>query len=187
MSDQLLAQLPWFTAYIDSGRAPAWTMGPVDLHGFLTALAMAGPLPDGHWTSWVWSGEAPAFETEEEEQNILDELLAFEEQVRKGLCGYRPLSVTMLPHAGEGWYYTADWAEGFLQAIEANPHPWRKAVDMAETSLSIVLGTCYHNHDDDNCGMIGLEALDELNYHLRHLNRVMQNAADYVPAVAEAA
>ena len=185
MSEQLLAQLPWFRSYVESGRAPAWTMGPDDLHGFLTAQAMAGPLPDGHWTSWVWSGEAPQFESDEEEQNVLDELLAFEEQVRRNLCGYRPLSVTVLPHAGDGWYFAADWAEGFLQAIEANPQPWQAAVDEAADSLSIVLGTCYNNHDEDETGFVGLEALDEINYHIRLLLHVMRQAA--VRAVSRAA
>lgn len=187
MSDQIISQLPWFTAYVASGRAPRWTMGPADIHGFLTALSMADSLPDAEWTSWIWSGETPEFYSEEEEWNVMSELLALEENVRHSLGNYRILTAAVLPDAGNGWFFTADWAEGFLQAIEANPHPWRKAVDFAETSLSIVLGTCYHNHDDDNYGMIGLEALDELNYHLRHLNRVMQNAADYVPAVARAA
>lgn len=177
MSDQLLAQLPWFRSYLESGRAPAWTMGPADLHGFLTALALAGPMPEGHWTSWVWSGEVPEFASEAEEQNILDELLAFEEQVRRGLNSYRPLSVTTLPHAGNGWYFAADWAEGFLQAIEAHAQPWQVAIDEAEESLSVVLGTCYNNHDDDNSGYVGLEALDEINYHIRVLHAVMRQAA----------
>lgn len=177
MSDQLLALLPWFRSYIESGRAPAWTMGPLDLHGFLTALAMAGPMPDCHWTSWVWSGEEPEFASEAEEQNVLDELLAFEDHVRRGLGSYRPLSVTTLPHAGNGWYFAADWAEGFLQAIEANPHPWQTAVDEAEDSLCVVLGTSYINHDDENCGYVGLEALDEINYHIRVLYSVMRQAA----------
>ena len=184
MSDQLLAQLPWFRSYLESGRAPVWTMGAADLHGFLTAIAMAGPMQDGHWTSWVWSGEVPEFESAEEEQNVLDELLAFEEQVRRGLGGFRPLSVTTLPHAGDGWYYAADWAEGFLQAIEANPQPWQAAMDAAEDSLSVVLGTCYNNHDDDNCGYVGLEALDEINYHIRCLNSVMRKAARQTVAQA---
>ena len=187
MSDQILAQLPWFNYYVESGRAPFWTMGVADIHGFLTALAIAGPLPDAEWIEWIWSGETPVFQSDEEEWNVMAELLAFEEQVRNGLGGYRPLSVTVLPHGGNGWYFAADGAEGFLQAIEANPHPWRKAVDEAETSLSVVLGTCYHNHDDENDGYVGLEALDEINYHLRHLNRVMQNAADYAAAVSRAA
>lgn len=184
MSDTLFGQLQWFTAYVASGRAPRWTMGPADIHGFLTALSMSGSMPDAEWMSWIWSGETPVFASEEEEWNVMTELLALEDHVRQSLANYRILTAAVLPHAGNGWFFTADWAEGFLQAIEANPHPWRKAVDFAETSLSIVLGTCYHNHDDDNVGMIGLEALDELNYHLRHLNRVMQNAADYIPARA---
>lgn len=185
MSDQLLAQLPWFKSYIESGRAPRWTMGPSDLHGFLTAHSMAGPMPEAHWTSWVWSGESPEFASEAEEQNILDELLALEDQIRRNLGSYRPLSVTALPHAGDGWYFAADWAEGFLQAIEAYPQPWQAALDEAETSLSVVLGTCYQNHDEENSGYVGLEALDEINYHIRLLHRVMRKAAEQ--AVARAA
>ncbi|WP_374333688.1 UPF0149 family protein [Aestuariivirga sp.] len=177
MSEQVLAQLPWFRSYIESGRAPCWTMGPADLHGFVTALAMAGPVTDAGWISWVWSGGAPEFASEHEEARIVAELLDFAEQVRRNLGGYRPLSVTVLPHAGDGWYFAADWAEGFLQAIEANPHPWQVAVDEAEESLSVVLGTCYHNHDDSNSGHVGLEALDEINYHIRQLYRAMRQTA----------
>lgn len=182
MSDEIFAQLQWFRAYVESGRAPRWTMGAADIHGFLTALSMAGSLPDAEWISFIWSGDTPQFLDDDEEWNVMSELLAYEEHVRMSLGGYRILNAAVLPHVGNGWFFAADWAEGFLQAIEANPHPWRKAVDQAENSLSIVLGTCYHNHDDVNAGMLGLDALDELNYHLRHLNRVMQGAADYAKA-----
>lgn len=177
MSDQVLAQLPWFRSFVDSGRAPRWTMGPADLHGFVTAIAMAGPMTDAGWISWIWSGDTVEFSSEEEQRNIESELLGLAEQVRRNLGGYRPLSVTVLPHAGDGCYFAADWAEGFLQAIEANPHPWQVALDEAEESLSVVLGTCYHNHDDDNSGFVSLEALDEINYHIRQLYRVMRQAA----------
>ena len=187
MSDQVLVQLPSFTAYVESGRAPRWTMGLADIHGFLTALSMVGPWPDADWMSWIWSGETPEFSSEEEQWNVMAELIAFEGHVRANLDSYRPLSVTILPHAGEGWYFVADWAEGFLQAIEANPQPWQKAVDEAEVSLSVVLGTCYHNHDDENAGYVGLAALDEINYHIRNLHRVMQKAANSADAIANAA
>ncbi|WP_421693533.1 UPF0149 family protein [Aestuariivirga sp.] len=187
MSNDNYGQLQWFKAYVASGRAPRWTMAPADIHGFLTGLAMAGPLPDTEWTSWIWSGDVPEFESEAEEWSVMTDLLAYEVQVREALGNYRILTAAILPHGGNGWFFAADWAEGFLQAIEANPHPWRKAVDLAEPSLSVVLGTCYHSHDEYNSGYIGFEALDELNYHLRHLNRVMQNAAGYVAAVARAA
>lgn len=179
MSTENISQLSRFKAYVASGRAPRWTMEPADLHGFLTGLAMAGPLPEAEWLEWVWSGDVPRFASQQEEWNVLSELLSFEAQIRRSLSSYRILTAMALPRAEHGLFYAADWAEGFLQAIEANPEPWQKALDMAEESLSIVLAACYHNHDNENAGFIGLDGLDELNYHLRHLNRVMQNAVDY--------
>ena len=55
--------------------------------------------------------------------------------------------------------------------------------------VGIVLGALTFQLVDSRWikAVIGVEALDELNYHLRHLNRVMQNAADYRPALARAA
>lgn len=187
MSNQNSSQLAWFKAYVSSGRAPQWTMEPTDIHGFLTGLAMAGGLPDAEWMSWIWSDEAPQFASQDEEWNVLGELLNYEVQVRRSLSSYRILTPAALPPSGEGLFYAADWAEGFLQAIEANPHPWQKAVEMAEASLSTVLAACYHNHDDDNCGHIGFDGLEDLNYHLRHLNRVMQSTLDYALPGAKAA
>ena len=133
MSDQVLVQLPSFTAYVESGRAPRWTMGLADIHGFLTALSMVGRWSDADWMSWIWSGETPEFSSEDEQWNVMAELIAFDEHVRANLDGYRPLRVTILPHAGDGWYFVADWAEGFLQAIEAARvrEATRKARDMA--------------------------------------------------------
>ena len=187
MSDQTPSQLASFKAYAASGRAPRWTMEPADIHGFLTGLAMAGGLPDREWLSWVWSGQAPRFASREQERAVLSDLLCYEAQIRRSLTSYRILTAAALPSAGNGRFFAADWAEGFLQAIEANPEPWRKAVDMAEASLATVLAACYHNHDGRNDGTLGLDGLDELNYHLRHLNRVMQSTADCALPGAKAA
>lgn len=187
MSTENNSQLSWFKAYVASGRAPRWTMEPADIHGFLTGLAMAGSLPDADWLEWIWSGEVPRFASRQEEWNVLADLLNLEAQVRRSLSSYRILTAVALPRTEHGLFYAADWAEGFLQAIEANPEPWRKAVEMAEESLSIVLSACYHNHDGESSGFIGLDGLDELNYHLRHLNRIMQNTVDYTLQPARAA
>jgi hypothetical protein len=54
MSEDILCPLDSFKAYAESGRAPRWTMAPDDLHGFLTALAMAGPLPCANWTEKIY-------------------------------------------------------------------------------------------------------------------------------------
>lgn len=187
MTYQNSSQLAWFKAYAASGRAPRWTMEPADIHGFLTALAMAGGLPDTEWLSWIWSGEVPEFASQDEEWNVLSELVAYEVQIRHSLSAYRILKAADLPWRANGKFYAADWAEGFLQAIEANPQPWQKVVELAETSLSIVLAACYHNHDDETGGEISLDGLDELNYHLRHLNRIMQSTVDYAMPSARAA
>lgn len=187
MSYQNSSQLAWFKAYVASGRAPRWTMQPADIHGFLTGLAIGGGLPDAEWMSWIWSGDTPRFASQEQEWNVLGELLNYEAQIRRSLTSYRILTAVALPRGGNGRFFVADWAEGFLQAIEAHPEPWQKAVEMAEASLTTVLSACYHNHDHDNDGFMGLDGLDELNYHLRHLNRIMRSAVDYGMPGAKAA
>jgi hypothetical protein len=74
-----------------------------------------------------------------------------------------------------------------MQAIAVNPGPWQKAVDTAEQSLATVLSACYDNHDEENGGLINLDGLDELNYHLRHLARIMQATPTYRALPARAA
>jgi yecA family protein len=187
MSDEILNQLECFKAYLASGRAPGWTMGPSDIHGFLTGLAIAGPLPEEEWMPWVFSGDMPQFDSDEEAWNVMCDLLDFEEQVRYSLNSYRILSAPLLPYAGDGRFYAADWAEGLMQAIAVNPGPWQKAVDQAEQSLATVLSPCYDNHDFLNRGLINLDGLDELNYHLRHLVRIMQAPPTYLSLPARAA
>lgn len=136
---------------------------------------------------WIWSGETPQFATEDEAWNVMCDLLDFEEQVRCSLGSYRILSGPLLPYAGDGKFFVADWAEGLMQAIAVNPGPWQKAVDTAEQSLAIVLAACYDNHEDGNGGLVNLDGLDELNYHLRHLTRIMQTAPSYAITSAKAA
>ena len=187
MPDEILNQLECFKAYLASGRAPRWTMQPADLHGFLTGLAISGPLAEEEWMPWVWSGELPQFETDEEAWNVMCDLLDFEEQVRCSLGSYRIITGPMLPYAGNGCFYAADWAEGFMQAIAVNPDPWQTALDSAEQSLATVLAPCYDNQDEANDGTITIDGLDELNYHLRHLVRVMQTVPGHVRPAARAA
>jgi yecA family protein len=185
MTDEIQNQLECFKAYLASGRAPPWTMGPADIHGFLLGLAIAGPLPEDEWMPWIFSGEMPQFASEEEAWNVMCDLIDFEEQVRYSLGSYRIVTAPLLPYAGNGHFSAADWAEGLMQAIAINPDPWQKAVDAAEKSLAMVLSPCYDNQHDD--GFINLEGLDELNHHLRHLVRIMQSAPGYLMQSAQAA
>ncbi|WP_395684754.1 UPF0149 family protein [Aestuariivirga sp.] len=187
MSDESSRQLEFFKAYAASGRAPRWTMASADIHGFLTALAMAGPLPGSNWTDWVWSGADPQFLSNEEAWNVMSDLLACEEQIRSNIGSYRLVSAAVLPSAGNGRFKVADWAEGFLQGIEANPQPWQVVVEHAETSLAAILASCYDNHDESNDGSLGSDELDAINLHLRSLYRLMQADAQRMTAALQAA
>ena len=174
MSEDNSCQLDAFKAYAASGRAPRWTMAPDDLHGFLTGLAMAGPLPCANWTDWVWSGETPRFLSEDEEWQVMNELLSYEEDVRCTVAEFPRLDAAVLPQTEDGQFLAADWAEGFMQAIEANPLPWQTAMQQAESSLAVVLSACYHNHDDYFYGLVGPEQIDTINQHLDYLASIMQ-------------
>jgi len=184
MSDENLKPLECFKAYLASGYAPQWAMQPADLHGFLLGLAIAGPVAEEDWLPLVWSGETPQFTSEAEAWNVTYDLLDFEAQVRASLGSYRILTTAMLPHVGGGQYHVADWSEGFMQAIALNPEPWQRALDAAEHSLTTVLAGCYDNHDEANCGLITAEGLEDVNYHLRHLTRLMRTAPSHVSARA---
>jgi hypothetical protein len=61
-----------------------------------------------------------------------------------------------------------------MQAIEANPRPWHKAMSQAETSLAVVLGACYHNHDEHFHGLVEADHIDSINEHLDYIARVIQ-------------
>jgi yecA family protein len=187
MSDDTSRQLEWFKAYVASGRAPRWTMAPADIHGFLTALAMAGPFLEENWTDWVWSGEQPVFASDDEEWNVLSDLLACEEQVRRNVGAYRMLPAAVLPQTADGRFVAADWADGFLQAIEANPSPWQSVSENAAESLAIVLAACHDNHDGDYQGLVGLDELDEINLHLRLICRLMQQEPERTSSELQAA
>lgn len=187
MSEEVLYQLECFKAYLASGRAPQFSMGTPDIHGFLMGLAMAGPLPEGEWLPWIWSGDTPHFDSDEEAWNVICDLMDFEERIRCSLGSYRILSAPLLPYAGDGRFSAAEWAEGLMQAIAVNPGPWQKAFDAAGQSLAIVLAPCYDNHDFDNDGLVTIDGLDEMNYHLRHLVRVMQTAPSHLVLPADAA
>lgn len=173
MSKDILCPLDAFKAYAASGRAPRWTMAPDDLHGFLTGLAMAGPLPGADWTNWIWSGETPEFLSDDEEWNVMNDLLSFEEDVRCAVAEHPRLEAALLPQTEDGLFLAADWAEGFMQAIEANPDPWQKAMSQAETSLAVVLGACYQNHDEEFHGLLEAGQIDSINEHLDFLARIM--------------
>jgi yecA family protein len=178
MAHDVVSELKHFEAYLGSGRAPRWTMAISDLHGFLTGIAMGGAVAEDEWLPLIWSGEEPEFGCEEEEQSVLGELRALHAAITAGLASPEEGIVPVLLADEHGNYDASEWAEGFLQAIETNPDPWRKAFDSAKVSLGVVLAACHENRDGPEPELLGPDETDMMIGHLRQLHSVMRGAAD---------
>ncbi len=187
MAHDVVSELKHFEAYLDSGRAPRWTMAISDLHGFLTGIAMGGAVAEDEWLPLIWSGEEPEFGCEEEEQSVLGELRALHAAIVADLASPGNEVVPVLLADEHGNYDASDWAEGFLQAIETNPDPWRKAFDAAKESLGVVLAACHENREDGETELLGPDETDLMVSHLQHLHSVMRGEADSVVQAARAA
>lgn len=187
MAHDIFAELNHFEAYIASGRAPCWTMAISDLHGFLTGIAMGGAVAEDNWLPLVWSGVQPEFRCEEEEQSVLGELRALHAAILADLASSEEEIVPVLMVDENGNYDASDWAEGFLQAIETNPEPWRKAFDNAKESLGAILAACHENHVGGHPELLGPDEVDMMIGHLRQLHFVMRDPKDTVTLAATAA
>lgn len=180
MSNREFCGLKNFEAYLASGRAPCWTMDVSDIHGFFTGLAMAGPVPEEAWMPMIWSGERPQFATPEEARIVLAELRRFHDNVSRDVVQSGNPLVPLLLADASGGHYASLWAEGFLQAIELNPDPWRQVMEVAPDSVEAVLHSCFANQDQYNTGVITDDEQDAMIAHLRQLLAIMvpSNGAD---------
>jgi len=187
MAHDVVSELKHFEAYLGSGRAPRWTMAISDLHGFLTGIAMGGAVAEDEWLPLIWSGEEPEFRCKEEEQSVLGELRALHAAITADLASPEEEIVPVLLADEHGHYDASEWAEGFLQAIETNPDPWRKAFDAAKKSLSVVLAACHENRDGQEPELLGPDETELMVAHLQHLHAVMCGGADSTVQAAKAA
>ena len=187
MAHDVVSELKHFEAYLASGRAPRWTMAISDLHGFLTGIAMGGAVAEDEWLPLIWSGEQPEFGCDEEERSVLGELRALLAIIAADLECSEEGIVPVLMADENGNYDASDWADGFLQAIETNPEPWRKAFDCAKDSLGVVLAACHENHEGGQPGLLGPDDTDMMVSHLRQLHFVMRSAAGAAAPAAKAA
>ena len=187
MAYDVVSELKHFEAYLASGRAPRWTMAISDLHGFLTGIAMAGTVAEDEWLPLIWSGEQPEFGSEEEEQTVLGELRALHGAISRDLASPQEEIVPVLMADEDGNYDASDWADGFLQAIETNPEPWKRAFDCAKGSLGVVLAACHENHASGQPELLGPDDTDMMISHLRQLHSVMRGTEDAIVPAAKAA
>jgi uncharacterized protein len=99
-------------------------MGLTDLDGFLTAIAI-GPetIMPSEWLPVVWGGEDSIFDDLDEAWSIssliVDRYRNIASSLQSDPEGWAPVF-----WESDGEVIVADWAAGFLDAIDLRPEPW---------------------------------------------------------------
>jgi uncharacterized protein len=111
-------------SFLLSHRAPETAMGLTDLDGFLTAIAI-GPetIMPSEWLPVVWGGEDSIFDDLDEAWSvsslIVDRYRDIASSLQSDPEGWAPVF-----WESDGEVIVADWAAGFLDAIDLRPEPW---------------------------------------------------------------
>ena len=123
-------------SFLFSSRAPETSMGLSDLDGFLTAMAI-GPVTilPSDWLPVVWGGEDSIFDDLDEASNVSALIVT---RVTDIVASLRFRPEDWAPAVGEsdgGGVIVADWAAGFLDAIELRPEAWFPLFEDREASV----------------------------------------------------
>ena len=117
-------------AFLMSDRAPEDCMQLSDLDGFLAGIAI-GPelIMPSEWLPVIWGGGEPEFESMEEAQRILNAIMGRYNEILH-LLQHAPEEFEPIFWTTEdGEAVAADWAEGFMEAVELRPRAWQALLD----------------------------------------------------------
>ena len=145
--------------FLLSDAAPENCMGLSDLDGFLTGL-LVGPdlIMPSEWLPHIWGGEDPVFETTEEAQAILGAIMGRYNEIAQSLDSHPDdLAPIYWEHDENGPVIAADWAEGFLEAIDMRTDAWLPLIRDKEAGVLLmpILALC---GDMDGLSLLPLDA-----------------------------
>lgn len=133
------ADLEVLDQFLMSDHAPDNGMGLSDLDGFLTGI-LVGPelvLPS-EWLPFVWGGEEPRFENEDEARTVLAALMGHYNAIAQALDSGEPNDLAPVYWIHEEVVLAADWAEGFLDAMRLRPNAWAPLAEDEKAGLLLV-------------------------------------------------
>jgi uncharacterized protein len=136
-------------AFLMSDRAPEDCMQLSDLDGFLAGIAI-GPelIMPSEWHPVIWGGGEPEFESMEEAQRILNAIMGRYNEILR-LLQHAPKEFEPIFWTTEhGEAVAADWAEGFMEAVELRPGAWQALLD-SEEDRQLLAPIVAHLHDED--------------------------------------
>ena len=148
-------------AFLMSDRAPEDCMQLSDLDGFLAGIAI-GPelIMPSEWLPVIWGGGEPEFESMEEAQLVLNAIMGRYNEILH-LLQHAPEEFEPIFWTTEnGETVAADWAEGFMEAVELRPRAWQAMLD-SEEDRHLLAPIVAHLHDEDGDPIIRGDA-DEI-------------------------
>jgi uncharacterized protein len=148
-------------AFLMSDRAPEGCMQLSDLDGFLAGIAI-GPelIMPSEWVPVIWGGGEPEFESMEEAQRILNAIMGRYNEILH-LLQHAPEEFEPIFWTTEhGEAVAADWAEGFMEAVELRPGAWQALLD-SEEDRQLIAPIVAHLHDEEGDPIIRGDA-DEI-------------------------
>ncbi|MBI5121295.1 MAG: UPF0149 family protein [Rhodospirillales bacterium] len=137
--------------FLISDEAPEESMLISDLDGFLTGIAI-GPelIMPSEWLPVVWGGVSPEFENEEEAGRILGHIMGRYNEIIHCLAEAPEELAPIFLETAQGTLIAADWAEGFMQAVQMRPLAWKELYEDEDACLMMAPILAWLAVDEDD-------------------------------------
>src|ERR1019366_4869906 len=124
--------------YLNSDHAPDDCMGLSYLDGFLTGIII-GPetIPQSEWAPVIWGGKAPEFESESETWTVLGTIMGRYHEIATCFHSDPDKFEPIFREEPDGEMIIADWAGGFLEAMELRRMAWEPLFSHRRAKLLI--------------------------------------------------
>ena len=134
--------------FLMSDKSPDDCLQISDLDGFLTGVVI-GPelIMPSEWMPVIWQGE-PDFETTEQAERIMGAIMARYNEIIHQLDDEPGAFEPIFFEAPDGRVLAADWAEGFMEAVELRADAWDALFEDEDARL-LFAPIMAHLHDKD--------------------------------------
>ncbi|MBI5121896.1 MAG: UPF0149 family protein [Rhodospirillales bacterium] len=140
--------------FLMSDEAPEESMLISDLDGFLTGIVI-GPelIMPSEWLPVVWGGVSPAFESEDEAGRILGLIMGRYNEIIHCLAEAPEELAPIFLETAKGTLLAADWAEGFMQAVQLRPLAWKELYEDEDACLLMAPILAWLAVDEDDAAL----------------------------------
>jgi uncharacterized protein len=159
-------------SFLSSERAPPNSLALSDLDGFLTGIAVGPELvTPSEWLPQIWGGEEPVFADRDEAKAIVGAIMGRYNEILGEIAAGTPSPIFW--EGQDGAVVSADWAEGFLQAIGLRTDAWSSLLKSERDGQMLIpiLALC---GDENGDSLLDLDPEEE--------DRASEDAPELIPA-----